>query len=142
MRAAYVSADKKRDARILKIDPTLKGYMEANGKLPLSVTPKRTEKVIPGSHSHVVSQGDTLSSVARKHGTTVTALKQVNAISDESRIVIGQVLILPKDRQSPVVSPPKEKSQPQAAKKQKAGTPDQKPGGKPEKKWWEKLLSF
>lgn len=142
VRAAYVAADKKRDALILKIDPALKGYMEATGKLPPAKAPKRTDQGVPGSRSHVVSSGDTLSSVARKYGTTVAALKQINAIPDESQIVIGQVLILPKSRPSPAVSRPGGKPQTQAAEKQRSAAPVKKQDVKSEKNWWEKLLSF
>ena len=38
---------------------------------------------------------DTLSSIARAHGTTATALAQLNHLSDPDLIRVGQVLTLP-----------------------------------------------
>ncbi len=39
-----------------------------------------------------VRSGDTLSAIARKHNTTIAALKLANWIADEDRIIVGQVL--------------------------------------------------
>lgn len=53
------------------------------------------------AESHVVSKGDTLSSIARRHGCSVTSLKTVNALKSDL-IRIGEVLKLPaKDAAAP-----------------------------------------
>ena len=58
--------------------------------------------VTPGSVSpstapviHLVQAGDTLGAIARQYGVTVEALQEVNAISDPTRLQIGQELIIP-----------------------------------------------
>ncbi len=58
---------------------------------------------IPGSASvsvqsdsyHVVSQGDTLSAIARRFGTTTQALVQANALASADMIYVGQRLVIP-----------------------------------------------
>ena len=47
----------------------------------------------------IVSEGDTLYSLARRHGTTVEALQAVNALGASDRIEFGQTLYLPADAQ-------------------------------------------
>ena len=48
----------------------------------------------PRLMSYRVNRGDTLWSIARRHGTTVDALKDLNSL-DSSRILAGQVLRVP-----------------------------------------------
>lgn len=50
-----------------------------------------------GSADYVVEKGDTLGGIATRHGTTVSALSDLNSISNPNRIFIGQVLKLPGD---------------------------------------------
>lgn len=47
------------------------------------------------SITYKVRWGDTLSGIARRYGTTVAALAQVNGISNPNRIYAGQVLRIP-----------------------------------------------
>lgn len=61
--------------------------VEASGTLP-SVAPA-------GSGAVAVQPGDTLSSIAKRHGTTVSALCAANAISPSTPIRVGQQLRLP-----------------------------------------------
>jgi N-acetylmuramoyl-L-alanine amidase len=44
---------------------------------------------------YVVSPGDTVSGIARAHGTTVAAIVDLNALDDPDRITVGEVLELP-----------------------------------------------
>lgn len=46
---------------------------------------------------YTVKKGDTLSAIAKKYGTTVSALAKLNNISNPNYIVVGQVLIISGD---------------------------------------------
>ena len=48
-----------------------------------------------GAFTYVVSRGDTLSDIAQRYGTSVSALKRINRLSDASR-QIGQKLSIPR----------------------------------------------
>jgi LysM repeat protein len=60
-----------------------------------------TPRPPPRPSTYRVRAGETLSEVAQHHSVTVEALTQANDIKDPSRIAIGQVLKIPKERQSP-----------------------------------------
>lgn len=47
--------------------------------------------------TYMVKKGDTLSMIAKAHGTTVSKLAKVNAIKDVNLIRVGQLLTLPDD---------------------------------------------
>ncbi len=47
-----------------------------------------------GGKTYTVAKGDTLSSIARKNGTTVSALKQANGMSSDT-VVLGSKLRIP-----------------------------------------------
>jgi LysM repeat protein len=51
--------------------------------------------VIAASAGYTVQNGDTLGEIARKHGTTISALSNANGISNPNRIRAGQVLTIP-----------------------------------------------
>ena len=53
-----------------------------------------TSATRPGSTTYVVRPGDTLSEIARRHGTTAFALARMNNIANPSAIYVGQVLRL------------------------------------------------
>lgn len=48
-----------------------------------------------GGNSHVVREGESLATIARKYGTTVNALAAANRITDPNRIRIGSRLAVP-----------------------------------------------
>jgi LysM repeat protein len=52
---------------------------------------------VPGAEptTYVVSWGDTLSSIARRYGTTVSAIAQANQLSNPNWIYVGQRLAIP-----------------------------------------------
>jgi len=61
---------------------------------PGAPSPQKIERAIPMG-SHVVQEGETLSSIARQYGTTTTALVALNQLPDSGHIRIGQKLIVP-----------------------------------------------
>ena len=54
-----------------------------------------TETPVVDATQYTVAPGDTLSSIARQFNTTVGALVQLNGITNQNRILVGQVLTLP-----------------------------------------------
>jgi LysM repeat protein len=60
-------------------------------------TPTPTPTLQPGQTViYVVRSGDTLYSIARRFGTTVQAVAQINNVSNPSRIYVGQRLLIPR----------------------------------------------
>ena len=45
-------------------------------------------------HSYIVKRGDTLTQIARRYGTTVNRLAQINNIKNVNKIYVGQVLLI------------------------------------------------
>lgn len=57
---------------------------------------RRYDMIIYGDceHSYIVKRGDTLTQIARRYGTTVNRLAQINNIKNVNRIYVGQVLLI------------------------------------------------
>lgn len=55
-------------------------------------TSKGSKQQASGTRYHKVRKGETLSSIARKHGTSVNALCKLNHISKSKRLIPGQIL--------------------------------------------------
>ncbi len=60
----------------------------------LMASPSRLDQLAPPA-AHVVAEGETLSGIAAKHGTTWQTLARINGLSDPDRLTIGQPLRLP-----------------------------------------------
>ena len=58
-------------------------------------TPAPTTKPKPTFRTYVVKPGDTLSGIAAKYDTTVSAIAALNNISDPSKLRVGQILLIP-----------------------------------------------
>ncbi|HEU5319491.1 MAG TPA: LysM peptidoglycan-binding domain-containing protein, partial [Methylomirabilota bacterium] len=54
----------------------------------------------------MLQPGDTLSSIARRFGTTVEAIVRVNGLEDPDEIAVGQVLFIPTTGPIPSPTPP------------------------------------
>lgn len=61
-----------------------------------------TPQAAPSAGTHVVQAGDTLSSIARRFGTTVGAIQLANGIVDANRIRVGTALTVPGAPAAPV----------------------------------------
>ena len=73
-----------------------------NLRLPTVTTPP-VNNTTPNTHT--VRSGDTLSAIARNHGTTVAELQRLNNIANANLIRIGQVLRLPTTNTAPSTPP-------------------------------------
>jgi LysM repeat protein len=88
-----------------------------------------------GAVVHVVQSGDTLSGIALQYGTTVEAIKQLNAgsIGDNNLIVVGQELVVSMPAQTatptPLPEPPTATPTPPTESAQPSATPGAQPGG-------------
>ena len=68
-----------------------------NGGASRTRAPKSVARPFDGSSSsgiHVVERGDTLSAIARRHGTTVLELVEFNRINESTILIPGQELLL------------------------------------------------
>src|SRR3990170_1536399 len=66
------------------------------GLLWLSPAPTRAAPAAPaGQGIHVVIAGETLWAIAGQHGATTPTVVRMNALTDEGRLRVGQVLNLP-----------------------------------------------
>jgi LysM repeat protein len=63
--------------------------------LPPTGTPEPTKGPKPTFRTYTVHPGDTLSGIASRFHTTVSAIAQLNHISDPSKLRVGQVLLIP-----------------------------------------------
>ncbi|MCW2928306.1 MAG: polysaccharide deacetylase family protein [Thermoleophilia bacterium] len=62
---------------------------------PAPATTGEITAAVVGPTTYTVRSGDTLSAIARRFGTTVAKLTELNQIADPNRIRVGQVLKLP-----------------------------------------------
>jgi LysM repeat protein len=84
------------------------GYAEPSASAPVAASPIESASIAAPSAivppvaqssevSYVVKSGDTLSRIARIHGTTVKAIKSANNL-DTERLVVGRKLKMPEAR--------------------------------------------
>src|SRR5580658_4942527 len=108
VQAAFDRANEKLDDRIIEIDPSLKPYVEKRrNEAAAARQPAKTAATMPvkqplavkksdaGTVTHVVTKGETLSSIALQYKVSVASLKSANNIADERKLRAGQKLVIP-----------------------------------------------
>ncbi len=68
------------------------------GRAPAAPTPPSPPPAPSGTVRHVVQPGDSLSVIAQRYGSTVSAIASANGIANPNRIYPGQVLTIPNGR--------------------------------------------
>ena len=91
---------------ILQIGQVINVPVESSQAAVSTVTPDSYQPttLTSGSTSYKVQGGDTLSGIARKHGTSIGQIKAANNLSSDI-IRIGQELIIPVASETPAASP-------------------------------------
>lgn len=91
VRAAFKKANDELDKRIIEIDPSLKPLIEKQRGTGKKAEPSNAS----ADKTHVVAQGETLSSIARRYRVSVESLVKANHISKQATLRIGQKLLIP-----------------------------------------------
>lgn len=79
----------------LKVPPTsLDKFMQVKDEIPLAEKPRPTETRRLATIRHKVKRGETLSSIARRYGTTPNAIRNQNRILSKRNIKVGQRLLI------------------------------------------------
>lgn len=92
------------------------------GGEPPPERPGRPDPDPPGARTHTVSPGETLAGIARRYGTSVSALTRANNIRNPNVIHVGQVIRIP-GRGTPPPQPPREPTQAEASISPRSGPP-------------------
>lgn len=108
VRESFEKANARLEAKIVEIDPSLKGYKPHDATLPPQAAAKpaaapkhkQPSNTTPAPQAkprstHVIAAGDTFSSVAARYKITVAELKAVNPKVNERKLQVGNVLTLP-----------------------------------------------
>ena len=109
VKAAFESANQRLEAKIVDIDPALKGYVKGSSKMKPAAhstaqSPVKPKPFVPPSKpkvltahpaTYIIATGDTLSSIAAKYKITVAALKAANPTIDEKKLQVTEKLIIP-----------------------------------------------
>lgn len=72
-----------------------KDQQETSKEQKSSSDRKSTTTKVTKTQKHKVSEGETLFVIAQKYNTTVNELKDLNSITDESLIIVGQEILVP-----------------------------------------------
>lgn len=75
--------------------PTMISQLKAKGYKFVTVSQLLAYQNAPTGKTYTVKSGDTLYSIARTYGVTVTALAKANNITNYNLIRVGQVLVIP-----------------------------------------------
>jgi membrane-bound lytic murein transglycosylase D len=78
--------------------------------MPKELAPPAEEKTKVASNSYKIRRGDTLDRIAKQHGTTVKALRQLNGIKSRHSLRVGSTLRVPAKQDAPKLVASKAKS--------------------------------
>jgi LysM repeat protein len=70
-----------------------------------TATAPSTSAAANSGNSHMVARGETLTSIAKMHGVSITELQRFNHIENDRKLQIGQTLMIPAPGASPSSSP-------------------------------------
>ncbi|MEA3210305.1 MAG: LysM domain [Chthoniobacter sp.] len=102
VKAAFERANQRLEAKIVEIDPALKGWVRTTAPasstaLESAAIRKPAQPMAAPAHrgTHVIVTGDTLSSIAAQHQVPLAELKALNPNVDEKRLQVGESLKIP-----------------------------------------------
>lgn len=152
VRKAYQDADDRLAAKIVEIDPALKGYVPgkpapapaaakpapapAAKPAPAKPAPPAPKPVVakpapqpkpapaPQGLKHTVANGETLGGIANRYGVAVASVKSANHIKDERKLAVGQVLVIPGGKKPAASSSPSASNSHAAKPKAQQSTDD------------------
>lgn len=99
--------------QILKIEQQLDrmnrpGVMIGEGTPPAGVPPANAEtpkaSPPPGTSSHTIAKGETLTSIAKMHKVGIDELQKLNHIENDRKLQVGQTILIPGASASPSAS--------------------------------------
>lgn len=96
--AALTTANNIANANVIRVGQVLR--LPGVSQPPVGTTPP------PSATRYTVRSGDTLFSIAARHGTTVSALVAANDLANPNAISVGQVLRIPGGSTPPAPPPP------------------------------------
>jgi LysM repeat protein len=62
---------------------------------PAPTATTETAAHVANGNTHTVARGETLTSIAKMHGVTVSELQKVNHIENDRKLQIGQTIVIP-----------------------------------------------
>jgi hypothetical protein len=106
VREAFAKANERLDEKILQIDPSLKPIVAnraATAAAPFPPVQTQSPRIAsrpaaspaPDGREHIVTKGETLSSIAAHYKVKVATLEKVNHITNDRKLQIGQKLVIP-----------------------------------------------
>ncbi|MGN0878807.1 MAG: LysM peptidoglycan-binding domain-containing protein [Oligosphaeraceae bacterium] len=119
------------------VEPGLPGAIENLSGAPVSLPSAEPGAPAAGDKRYTVQRGDTLSSIARRHGVKWQEIALLNGITRDSKIQVGQELTLPANAVAvaepakPAVSPTAKKGTGAAAPKGAEGAGAVRPSSSP-----------
>ncbi len=78
-----------------KIAAILEEVARENERILQSIRAGRGTAAYAQGYEHVVRSGETVSTIARDYGTTVTAIVEANQLTNPNAIRVGQILFVP-----------------------------------------------
>jgi LysM repeat protein len=102
---ALMKANGITDASKLKVGQKLavpSAKLKASAPSPRpGAAPKAAPAKTASAATHLVKAGETITSIAKKHGVSADALMRANGITDASKLKVGQKLKIPAGRAAP-----------------------------------------